>query len=636
MTCHNLCSTLKPPPLYKSLLGLGLNFCVQPHFSSGKRQFKDTSDRFRRDFYTKVTFTDTGSEFTTGQLFIRSDWHPPKSAIPPDIRARVSHFLQTLRPSFKRRSVPSNLTKLQRRLLTTLRNSDEFIVLPADKNLGPCILERRIYTKRVLSDHLSDQETYSQLNKEEALARIKAVKQLIVDFVADHSDTISNLDRKFLKRSLDVPDPLAYFYITAKVHKKPWTTRPIVSHSGSITQGIGRWLSQQLQPICMALPSYLKSSFDLRQKLLQLKLPQETQLRLFTADATSMYTNIDTTHALPLISEFIHNSPRCSGIQSADAIIKALEIVMHHNIFCFNDTYWIQKTGTAMGTPPAPDYATLYFGLHELDLLPRFQNQVLFYKRYIDDVFGIWCCHEDSDTDQNLWTNFKASMNCFGKLEWEFSERSLSTNFLDLTITLDQESQKFTTCLYEKPSNLYLYIPPHSAHPPGMIRGLIHGTVLRIVSLTSHTKDIATSIRSFLHRLYTRGYDPETIHPITQQAIRLALTKKRHKTLQTRDPVKEEHKARCRVFLHLEFNPHDPSRRYLQHVFRQTMLKPKNEPPLPDMLHYDINGRPIGIDRMVVAYHRAHNLKNLLFPRRFREAPGFPASVAACTNQAAG
>ena len=78
----------------------------------------------------------------------------------------------------------------------------------ADKNLGPCILERRTYTKRVLSDHLSDQETYSQLNKEEALDRVKAVKQLFADFVADHSDTISDFDRKFLKQSLDVSDPL--------------------------------------------------------------------------------------------------------------------------------------------------------------------------------------------------------------------------------------------------------------------------------------------------------------------------------------------------------------------------------------------------------------------------------------------
>ncbi len=77
----------------------------------------------------------------------------------------------------------------------------------------------------------------------------------------------------------------------------------------------------------------------------------------------------------------------------------ALEIIMKHNFFNFGDTSWLQLTGTAMGTPPAPMYATLYFGIHEKEtILRKYGRFFLLYKRYIDDVFGIWhCANENLD-----------------------------------------------------------------------------------------------------------------------------------------------------------------------------------------------------------------------------------------------
>ena len=43
--------------------------------------------------------------------------------------------------------------------------------------------------------------------------------------------------------------------------------------------------------------------------------------------------------------------------------------------------------------------------------------------------------------------------------------------------------------IYEENVALYLYIPPHSAHPPGVILDHIMGNVLRIFRLNSYEED---------------------------------------------------------------------------------------------------------------------------------------------------
>ena len=59
-----------------------------------------------------------------------------------------------------------------------------------------------------------------------------------------------------------------------------------------------------------------------------------------------------------------------------------LEIVMRNNIFSFSNIYWIQLSGTAMGTPAACSYATITYGHFEnTEILTEFRPQILFYKK---------------------------------------------------------------------------------------------------------------------------------------------------------------------------------------------------------------------------------------------------------------
>jgi hypothetical protein len=419
----------------------------------------------------------------------------------------------------------------------------------------------------------------------------------------------------YLERSSHVVDPYPYFHLTAKVHKTPWATRPIVSVCGSLLHGLGRWVDQQLQPLCRILPSYVKSSFEFRQELLMLPVSLDlSRVCIFTCDAKLMYTNIDTDHALSTIAFFLRTSPLCHGV-AVEPIIQALEIIMRNSIFKFGDTIWGQLEGTSMCAPPAPMYATLYFGIAKLKNIPTFSEYLPFYHRYLDDCFGAWLlpANPNIESHDNEWTAFQNSMS-YGKLTWIFTDLSTSVNFLDITISI--LGNRIVTKIYEKPLNLYLYLPPQSTHPPGLAHGMILGGNGRIYHLTLEHPDRQAAIHAFYQRLRVCGYPAETLRPLFTEGISHA-SSTRHAPPAVND-IEE------RIFLHLPFHPCNPSSQRLQRLFRDVLLSPPNEPLLPDLRN--LNDAPVRINRMIVAYHRPYNLKNLLFPRRLNEVPTQPVS----------
>ena len=62
-----------------------------------------------------------------------------------------------------------------------------------------------------------------------------------------------------------------------------------------------------------------------------------------------MYTNIDTDHAIEVISEWLDSLPLPKGLPLA-VIKAAMELVMRNNMFVWGDCYFLQLLGTAMGT----------------------------------------------------------------------------------------------------------------------------------------------------------------------------------------------------------------------------------------------------------------------------------------------
>ena len=98
-------------------------------------------------------------------------------------------------------------------------------------------------------------------------------------------------------------------------------------------------------------------------------------------------------------------------------------------------------------------------------------------------------------------------------MTWEFTELSNSVHFLDLTLAVMPDG-KIKTKLFEKPLALYLYIPPHSIHPPKVLTSHVFGSILRMFRLNSDEDDTVSDVLSFYHSFTKRGNKEELLKPL--------------------------------------------------------------------------------------------------------------------------
>ena len=202
-------------------------------------------------------------------------------------------------------------------------------------------------------------------------------------------------------------------------------------------------------------------------------------------------------------------------------------------------------------------------------------------------------------------------MNSFPGLTWEFSERSKAVDFMDMTITINN-SNTIETTLFEKRLNLHLYIPPHSAHPPGLLPGIVYSTLFRIFTLCSCETDKLQRTKVFFKRLIACGYKGNEIRGLFRKAITRAKS--------YNGPPNDDDADHNSIILHLPFHPNDPASFLIQEAWRTHVAKPQWKMPLEHMKKPKIKEK-CNIKWMIIAHKCPMNLSNLLSHRDLATGP---------------
>ena len=613
MACHNLLQHLPMPPGTKQLLGLGLNYCLKgPSITTTTNS---TFDRLRKDLRRMYHLRVTDSGNYIKGLYIKSEYKFKPAS--DEIEEAIDNFEKALKAEqleINRRRKPSrNVTFGQWELIQFFRTDTQYTISNADKNCGPYITERAYYTKRGCTEHLANTRNYQQLSQRMANAKHLGLLRIFDQWLGiyGHRDpkdppvdyvTISEAEDTFLRRArtLHLTDKLARFRMTAKVHKSPWKMRPIVCCVGTLMNDWSRWLDYWLKQLKCHVPTYVKDSQEVLDQIKDLTLPPNAYL--FTTDANAMYNNISTEHAIEVITWWLDDLAEKLLLPDGfplEAVLYAMKIIMRNNIFEFGDCYFLQLLGTAMGTSAAVMWATLYYAYHEVHtLLPRHGSSLLYFRRFIDDIFGIWVGNTTTD-----WSNFCNDVDNFGVLTWDIKQQRLSTSvdFLDLTLSI--ENCRIVSRTFQKDINLYLYIPPLSAHM-GCIKGTIFGLIRRYYAQNTYRHDFVHFCRLLYRRLLARGWERDFLRPLFMEACNIVSCKSSVNAAPTSAANDDEN----RLFLHLEYHPDDVSRSRIQELYQQHL----GEVLLDEL----------GIPRPTIAYHRPKNIGDFVSRAKLVQASG--------------
>jgi hypothetical protein len=252
LTFHNLCKDNKLPPGTRQLLGLNLKFCLSS--SNISNNINKTVLQMARSIRTSYYLEQQGMHSEVNyekQIYVKlRNWHPPPAPI--ETEDKITSFEKQLKEKqlklqekHKKNNL-INLTPIQLNLMKQLKANNNVIVKPTDKNLGPAIMDTKLYIEQVLNQHLLT-DTYKQLSKEEANNKYELLKCSLKELVSQSQHNLSKQEMTYFQRSLLLCCRLPIFYGLPKVHKTPITLQPVMGSCGNFLSIFSNWLDYKMK-----------------------------------------------------------------------------------------------------------------------------------------------------------------------------------------------------------------------------------------------------------------------------------------------------------------------------------------------------------------------------------------------------
>lgn len=388
-------------------------------------------------------------------------------------------------------------------IIRLIKTNTDIIFRKADKGKRLVILYKDMYILEAMKQ-LSDNEYYQTIT-ENRLNSYKDRLIQIIDILINDGYIEHSMGKKLFNTDYAYSD--RYFYLLPKIHKvqEKWTIpgilpkgRPVVSFTNSNLQFVSQYIDFFLQKIAIQTDSYLRNSIHLISLINNLGITNWSNVGIWTADVVSLYPNIDIDYGLDNIRETFLLFP--DRKRPNEYIIELLELVLRNNDFIFLNQRYLQIKGTAMGAPFSPSYANSVLHVWEKDIIHKYRDNIILYKRYIDDLIII----TRTDVIPN-GMDILIELNCKNpSLKLEIEDTPKEQVFLDIHFHINNDTMTYKTNF--KQTDTRRILPVNSQHPKHIFSGILKSQICRYIRNTNDRKIAYKQMKNLIKINKDNGY----------------------------------------------------------------------------------------------------------------------------------
>ena len=270
------------------------------------------------------------------------------------------------------------ISKEEHKALKSLSANKDLIIQKSDKGNSVVLLNRSDYIKR-MNEMLSDSSKFKKLD-------INPGKE--INSLLQQDDRLTNVLKKVKKSISDQLYKELYpsssqpgiMYGLSKIHKPLFNNFPklcpILSAINTATYGWAKFFVPLLK--CFTMNEYtLKDSFEFAKDTTN----QNLNCFMASLDVDSLFTNVALDETIKIcIDELFKSDMTASGLNKKE-MFEMLSLTLKESIILFDNKYYSQIDGVAMGSPLGPTLAIISQCYHESNWLKDFPQQAHTYEQ---------------------------------------------------------------------------------------------------------------------------------------------------------------------------------------------------------------------------------------------------------------